>query len=209
MPMTLEQKAKGVACEYGLLVGYDETAGEYRVRVPGVEMYSVPWDGFGYADPVNWFNVIVFGDKRPIDLRALELKSIRYAVKHAHSPRAGHGLRAYSLWMDSLRAGRLQSDGAPRAARLVREGRELAAQFLHEIAEHFPTTGGTLSKAAREYQDVAAAWHAYLRVFMPAATDAARDPEKQRLGVEALERAFEAEKEAVGALVEVVEAAER
>ena len=47
------------------------------------------------------------------------------------------------------------------------------------------------------------------RLFMPAATDAARDPEKQSAGLQVLERANEAEKEAVGALEAVVEAADR
>ena len=42
MPMTLEQKAQGLKCEFGLLIGYDLAAGVYHVRLPWTAVYDMP-----------------------------------------------------------------------------------------------------------------------------------------------------------------------
>jgi len=200
MPMTLEQKAQGLRCECGLLVGYDTEGGFYHVRLPWMGIYTVPWDGFGRADPVSWFNVIVFGAERPMDEPGLEMSALCYAVAHAHSTRPGHGLSGYTVWEDALRSGQIQSDGSPRAARLLREAREHAAAFLREIAGHSPGTQSSLLEAGQHYRDEARAWEEYLAAFVPEALDAARDPGKRAAGIRAVEAAQHAEQAAVAAL---------
>lgn len=175
-PFTREQKARGIGGEFGLLVGYDQQAGVYWVRLPGTAMYTVPWDGFGRADPVNWFNVIVFGEQRPVDERALERAALQYAVEHAHSRQVGHGLGGYALWLKALETGQIQPDGGSKAARLLKECRAHAAAFLREIGGHFPAAAVDLSAAAKYYQQVAKAWEHYLRLFEPTSADAAREP---------------------------------
>lgn len=61
-PMTPEQKMNGVGGhDWCLLAGYDESSKTYLVRSPlkdNIE-YEVPFDGFGYADPVQWYCVLV------------------------------------------------------------------------------------------------------------------------------------------------------
>lgn len=200
MPVTLEQKEQGIRCEYGLLVGYDNEAGTYQVRLPWREMHSVPWDGFGRADPVNWFNVIVFGKEKALDQRKLERDSLAFAVEHAHSARPGHGFGGYATWLNSLENGRVQSNGSPRIARLLRESREHAAAFLKEIAGHFPDAAADLSEAERQYRLVAQSWEAYVRQFTPDTPGTVKDASKRTAGLEAVRAAYEAEQVAVKAL---------
>jgi RNA polymerase sigma factor (sigma-70 family) len=203
-PITLEQKARGFRCEYGLLVGYDTAEGVYHVRLPGWAVYSVPWDGFGRADPVNWFHVIVFGAERPRDPREQEWEAVRFGVEHARSRRPGHGLNGYETWLAALESGQIQPDGSPKAARLLRECREAAAAFLREIAVSFPAAADELATAEQQYRQVAGAWEEYLKVFAGAPAGAGREPLRQAAGRRCLEAAYAAEKEAVEALERVL-----
>ncbi len=189
MPMTLEQKARGLRCEYGLLIGYDLGAGVYHVRLPWTAVYDVPWDGFGRADPVNWFNVIVFRKERALDERQLVQQALAFAVEHAHSSRPGHGFGAYNVWLGALDKGCIQPDGGARTARLLREARESAADFVTDAAGRFPAATASFLEAAGRYGEEAAAWKAYLQV--------GDNPEKRRSAVEA---ALAAEREAVSAV---------
>jgi RNA polymerase sigma factor (sigma-70 family) len=208
-PFTLEQKARGFRCEYGLLVGYDAAKGVYHVRLPGCAMYSVPWDGFGRADPVNWFHVIVFGGESPRDARAQEWRAVRFATEHARSRRPGHGLNGYETWLAALESGKIQPDGSPKAARLLRECREHAAAFLQEISVNSPEPASELIEASQQYGQAGGAWEEYVRVFAGAPADAARDPSKQTAARECLQAAYAAEKAAVEALERVMEHADR
>jgi hypothetical protein len=197
MPVTLEQKERGEGCEYALLVGYDTEASLYHVRVPGRAMWTIPWDGFGRADPVNWFNVIVFGEAQPVDEQALVRDALQFAVEHARSARPGHGLGAYETWRLALQRGTLSPTANPRAARVVREARAAAASFLQETARHLPEAASALAWAAGYYAQAAQAWARYIDRFpdSPAGEvkdtalrilQAARDAETA--GVSALER---------------------
>jgi RNA polymerase sigma factor (sigma-70 family) len=200
MPMTREQKAQGLCCELGLLVGYDTQVGVYHVRVPGRPIYTVPWDGFGRADPVNWFNVIVFGEPHPLDERELERKAVRYAVEHARSQHPGHGLGGYATWLAALESGQIQPSGSPGPARLLREAREHAARFLQEIAGHFSEAQGELAATAQEYGTVAQAWGEYVALFTPPSPYAMGDPAKKTAAVRIVSTAQAAERAAVAAL---------
>jgi hypothetical protein len=162
MPVTLEQKERGEGCEYALLVGYDTEAGIYHVRVPGRPMWTIPWDGVGRADPVNWFNVIVFGEAQPVDERELVQGALQFAVEHAHSTRAGHGLGAYETWRKALQSGALSPTASPRAARIVREARTAAVAFLQEAASRLPKAAPGLCEAARHYARAAQTWEEYV-----------------------------------------------
>jgi hypothetical protein len=195
MPITPEQKERGEGCEYALLAGYDTEAGVYHVRMPGRAMWTIPWDGFGRADPVHWFNVIVFREALPLDERKLVREALQFAVEHARSSRPGHGLGAYETWRQALESGTLSPTANPRAARVVREAREAAAAFLREIAGRFPE--GELTEAARQYAQVAKAWDAYIHQLPDSPLGDAKERalaflrtalEAETAGVSALER---------------------
>jgi RNA polymerase sigma-70 factor (ECF subfamily) len=208
-PFTLEQKARGFRCEYGLLVGYDAAKGVYHVRLPGRAIYSVPWDGFGRADPVNWFHVIVFGGESPRDVRAQAWEAVRFAAEHARSRHPGHGLGGYETWLAALESGKIQPDGSPKAARLLRECREHAAAFLQEISVNSPETASELLEASQQYRQVSSAWDEYVRVFADAPADAAHDPSQQAAARQCVETAYAAEKTAVEALERAIDHADR
>jgi hypothetical protein len=109
-------------------------------------------------------------------------------------------LSGYTTWLKALETGRIQPDGSPKTARLLREARELAAAFLREIDERLPAAGADLRGASQHYKQVADAWEEYRQVFSPAVSDAACDPAKRAAGLEAVGRAYAAEQAAVRAL---------
>jgi hypothetical protein len=144
--------------------------------------------------------VIVFGECRPLDEQELERKALRYGVEHARSGQPGHGLNAYATWLDALNTGRIQPNGSPRIARLLREAREAAPRFLQEIAGHFPQASDELAVASRQYSSVSEAWGEYVGQFMPPSAAALSDPAKQAAARRILEVAQTAERSAVEAL---------
>ena len=88
-PMTVKQRDSGVR-SYGwaLLVGYDETEKTYTVRHQHYTTeYTVPYDQFGFTDPVNWYCVMILAEKKPFDRIALEIKSLKHAVAFANGTR--------------------------------------------------------------------------------------------------------------------------
>jgi RNA polymerase sigma-70 factor (ECF subfamily) len=202
MPITPKQKARGEGCEYALLVGYDTATGCYHVRMPGRALWTIPWDGFGRADPINWFNVIVLGAARPGDAREREREALRFAVAHARSTHPRRGLAAYAAWRQALDLGKLPGGNAPRLARWQHEAKGNAALFLREIAGRFPAATESLNRAGADYGRVSDAWAAYAELHQPDAplTDAARLDAAR----EALERARAAEEAAVAALEEAL-----
>jgi hypothetical protein len=197
MPITPAQKERGEGCEYALLVGYDSEKGLYDVRVPGRAMWSIPWDGFGRADPVNWFNVIVFGERRPVEERELEREALQFAVAHARSTQPGHGMDAYATWQRALEEGRLAPDANPRAARIVREAREHAAAFVREIAGRHGDIAADLAEAQRRYRQVTRAWDAYVHELLHTPGG---DGDRKQAALRLVETAAAAEAAAVAAL---------
>jgi hypothetical protein len=113
-PMTQAQRDQGIgAFEWGLLVSYNEQQKTYAVRHPRDKTeYTVPFGGFGYTDPVNWYHVIVPVEPEPADLQQVAIQSLKHAVAFAHGdrydmanicyPTDALGFAAYELWLDSF-----------------------------------------------------------------------------------------------------------
>lgn len=171
-PMTVEQKKNGVtAWEWGLIVGYDEADRTYTIRHPyyANKDYTVPYDQFGYTDPVNWYYVMVLETPRQVDRVAGEIQSLKHAVAFAHGKRYdleiacyrtdAAGFAAYELWREAFRDGSVDLQFAPGHALYLRWARECAAQYLREIVGDFSGKAGqALSRAAAFYeQEVEAA----------------------------------------------------
>ena len=98
------------------------------------------YDRFGYTDPVQWFCVLVIGDERPTERRAVEIESIRHAVDMARArdaaneslpnPLDARGLAAYDLWRTILED-EADTTAADRArAEFLSRSRDLAARYL-------------------------------------------------------------------------------
>ena len=165
-PMTVEQRAGGVsAYGWASLVGYDETAKTYTVRHQHYTTeYTVPYNQFGFTDPVGWYCVMVLGEEKPLDRMALEVKSLEHAVAFAHGTRFNLkeapytvdavGFAAYELWKQALENGDVEVGFTEHAAWILWEMRENAAAYLREIADRFPEASSrALSDAAAFYDE--------------------------------------------------------
>ncbi|MDE0316778.1 MAG: hypothetical protein OXM61_17970 [Candidatus Poribacteria bacterium] len=165
-PMTVAQQDSGVsAFGWASLVGYDETEKTYTVRHQHYKTeYTVPYDQFGYTDPVGWYCVMVLSKKKPFDRMALEVKSLKNAVAFAHGTRFDLekapykidvvGFAAYQLWKQALENGDVDIGFTEHSAWILWEMRENAAAYLREIADHFPKVSSqALSDAAGFYDE--------------------------------------------------------
>lgn len=154
--MTVEQRESGVlGFEWSLLVGYDARNRTYKLRhLPHEPSWDVPFDGFGYCDPVQWYHVMTPAEVNPVDDAAVRVRALSQAVEYAEgkrfdppsgcNPVDAVGFSAYELWKEAL----LREDGHPRHslahASYLGWARKQAASFvreqgLGEAAEHYET----------------------------------------------------------------------
>ena len=230
-PMTVEQRDSGVeAYGWGLLVGYDETEKAYTVRHQHYTTeYTVPYDQFGFTDPVNWYCVMILAAKKPFDRLALEVKSLKHAVAFAHGIRFdledapyrvdAVGFAAYELWKQSLQSGDVDVGFTEHAAWSLWEMRENAAAYLREIADRFPKVSSrALSDAAMFYDEEIKAIVKLVNICKEHESFATLKRQegvealksfttlKRQRAVEALNAALDAEKKAIGKIEEALAA---
>jgi hypothetical protein len=163
-PMTVAQRDAGVsAYEWGLLVGYDEQERSYVVRHQHYRTeYEVPFDQFGYTDPVNWYYVLVPGVPRPVDPRKAAVRALGNAVDFAYGRRFkmedacyyadAVGFAAYELWREAFRSGKVNVRFAPEHAGILRWLRARAAEYLREVAAELPEAREMLEAGAVFYE---------------------------------------------------------
>ncbi|HJS73866.1 MAG TPA: hypothetical protein VJ921_06225 [Vicinamibacteria bacterium] len=165
--MTLEQKASGIpGFEWCLLVGYDARRRTYTVRhLPHERSWEVPFDGFGYCDPVNWYHVMSPAEKQSVNrpeaaTRALD-QALEYAQGKRFDPSAGCnpvdaiGFEAYGLWKEAFLRGQANPGASFGHAGFLRWARTQAAIFARELeradaSEHYETE----VEAVRRLEDV-------------------------------------------------------
>ena len=213
-PMTVAQRDSGVsAYGWASFVGYDETEKTYTVRHQYYKTeYTVPYDQFGYTDPVGWYCVMVLGKKKPFDRMALEVKSLKNAVAFAHGTRFdlekapykvdAIGFAAYQLWKQSLENGDADIWFTEHSAWILWEMRENAAAYLREIADRFPKASSqALSDAAMFYDEEIKAVVNLINICKEneSFTKATRQE-----ATEAISAALDAEKKAIGKIEEVL-----
>lgn len=154
--MTREQKDSGIpGFEWNLLVGYDARNRTYRVRhLPHEPSWDVPFDGFGYCDPVEWYHLMTPAEARPVDRAEVKRRALTQALEYAEgkrfdppsgcNPVDAIGLPAYDLWREAL----MRKDATPRQAlahaSFLGWARRQAASFARELnandaAEHYQT----------------------------------------------------------------------
>jgi len=160
-PMTVEQRDRGIqGWEWGLLVGYDEKERTYTVRNHGnATAYEVPYDGFGYCDPVQWYAVMWPAGERTVDAEEVARRSLEQAVAYAHGTRFEStkacypvdalGLEAYELFRERIVEDMTAADARTQAG-ILRWAREAAASFCREMG---PASGSEaiLREAAEHY----------------------------------------------------------
>ena len=154
--MTLEQRESGIpGFEWNLLVGYDARNRTYAVRhLPHEPSWEVPFDGFGYCDPVQWYHVMTPGEGQAVDSAGVRTRALSQAVEYAEGkrfdPQSGCnpvdaiGFSAYELWKEVLIRGDADPRNALGHASYLGWARKQAASFLRELsldeaAEHYDT----------------------------------------------------------------------
>ena len=213
-PMTVEQRDSGVsAYGWALLVGYDETEKTYTVRHQHYKTeYTVPFDQFGYTDPVGWYCVMVLGEKKPFDRMALEVKSLKNAAAFAHGTRFdlekapykvdAIGFAAYQLWKHALENGDVDIGFTEHSAWILWEMRENAAVYLREIADRFPKVSRqALSDAAGFYDEEI---KAIVKLVNICRENESFTKYTRQEAVDTVSTALDAEKKAIGKIEEVL-----
>ena len=166
-PMSVEQKADGShAYCWGLIVGYDEEEETYTIRHPFVkDQYTVRYDAIGHADPVEWFNVTVFDGHVDGDEKVIHLQAIEDAIRFANGTRYSdanflrengkkvrpYGFAAYETWSKALDSDDVSVKFSSWHADMLKTRRQLAGNYMSELADVFPEASAALEAAAAEY----------------------------------------------------------
>lgn len=206
-PMTVEQQNSGVSANgWASLVGYDETKKTYTVRHQHYTTeYTVPYNQFGFTDPVGWYCVMILTQKKPFDRMTLAVKSLEHAVAFAHGTRFDRrdapyavdavGFAAYQLWKQALENGDVDIGFTEHSAWILWEMRENAAAYLREIADRFPEASSrALSDAAAFYDEEI---KAIVRLVNLCKEHESFTKATRQEAVAALDAALEAEKKAI------------
>ena len=108
---------------------------------------------------ISNLNVLLLEEQQPVDSRAAELRSLRFAVAEARGKgETGHslhrGLSGYKYWIEATEAGEIaDADDLGDFIVLVSESREAAGQYLREIASNYPEPAAALMRKAGDAYD--------------------------------------------------------
>jgi hypothetical protein len=161
--MTLEQRESGIpGFEWNLLIGYHERNRTYQVRhLPHEPSWDVPFDGFGYCDPVQWYHVMTPAEPQAVDDGDVRTRALSQAIEYAEgkrfdpgsgcNPVGAIGFSAYELWKESLLRGSADPRASLSHATYLAWARTQAAGFLRELglgeaAENYDTEVAALRK---------------------------------------------------------------
>ncbi|MCG9128161.1 hypothetical protein JT359_11220 [Candidatus Poribacteria bacterium] len=148
-PMTTEQRENGVnAFGWGLLVGYNDLDKTYIVRHQTHRIeYHVPYNGFGYSDPVQWYCVMVPSKLKTVDATNIDITILKHAVDFADGKRFNLdkapykvdtiGFDAYKQWINLIESGNVDIGFTEHSAWMLWEMRQNAQEYLLEITNQF------------------------------------------------------------------------
>lgn len=206
-PMSVAYKESGVnAYGWGLLVGYDEKKKTYTVRHQHVkEEYNVPYNQFGYTDPVGWYCVMVLGEKKKYDQRKLVVRSLANAIAYANGTRYdledapykvdAVGFAAYQLWKQAVEKADVDIGFTEHSAWILWEMRENAAAFLREIYKHFPKDSSPILFNAAEIYDTEI--KSIVKLINLCKENDSFTKNTRQIAVELIDAALESEKKAI------------
>ena len=214
-PMTVSQHKNGVnAFGWGLLVGYNEDDKTYTVRHQTYKSdYQVPFDEFGYSDPVQWYCVMILTKPKQINRINLDLRILRNAVKFAEGSRFDLekgaykvdtiGFAAYEQWINLIESGEVDIGFTEHSAWMLWEMRENAEKYLREITNYF-------SDETRPYITEAAAYYEkeideVVKLVNLCKIHKEFTPQLRQEAITIIHAALDAEKMAIGKIKEVLE----
>jgi len=158
-----------------LIVGYHPKKEQYYAVSSrgGVSQYEI--DELGASDG-RWgggLEVLLLGEKQPVDPRVAERLSLQFAIAEAHRPDVPgtpyhNGFRAYECWIADVEEGRVDSERRLGYANgLLVEARTAAGEFLKEMATHYSGKTADRLKEAGECYDREAGFLGELAEIFP------------------------------------------
>lgn len=186
--------------EWGVIIGYDDEAGEYSCIDVFGNRISMKYEQLGKRE-ILIMSVSIIGAKNGMDRREALIKSLDTAVRHATQKEWGmrpdyqDGLPAYTTWADALE--RLADNDTEQTVSNYYAGTYLAARhYAHRYVK--------LAAAELGHPSLQTAADAYARVEEKLAgvwtlhkAEGRRTPDELRRAAELLREALAAETEAI------------
>ncbi len=124
--------------EFGLIYGYDDEQRLLTVHECGKDD-TVPYEHLGRGILEDLF-VLAIEEQQAFDERsalrgALEMILDHYHGREVQCMNAIHGLKAYSVWIDAFRGGKIEPNGNAYNTVVLWDARRHAAAFLNELAD--------------------------------------------------------------------------
>jgi hypothetical protein len=201
--MTLEQRESGIpGFEWTLLIGYDGRNRTYRARhLPHEPSWDVPFDGFGYCDPVQWYHVMIPAEEQAVDGAEVKRRTLVQAIEYAEgkrfdpgsgcNPVDAIGFSAYELWKESILRESAHPGNPVGHASYLAWARTQAAGFLRELG---------LGEAAADYDAEVAALRKLEELCRGASERGSFQASEIRDAARLLDDALLAERKAIGRL---------
>jgi len=145
---------------YRLVHGYHPRKEQYYTAGSRWGPRQVELDELGVSERgEGGLNVLLLEERQPVDPRAAERRSLRFAVAEARrqdepgSP-FHHGFSGFEHWIADFEAGRIDGRFGPAlTAGIVAEARTFAGEYLREIAPHYPGGVAARLREAGEHYD--------------------------------------------------------
>ena len=201
---------------FWILNGYSEKKEEYYFSAFGGMAEPTGYDEFGLGD--QGLDVLLVGEPRPVDPRAAEMASLRFAVDHARGKDPvvdethRNGFAGFELWIENLREGKVEG-GFPMSfnTAVITQSRRSAVAYLDEISGKYEgEVGESLRKASSHYKQELTSLMKLSEMFPfmgggggePADL---KDPQTRAQTIDLLKEALKWEKEAVQELARATE----
>lgn len=151
--------------EFGVIYGYDDKDRMLTV-MECMRDDKLPYDHLGRGTLEDLF-VLALEERTEKDRRSMLRDALSMILDHYHGKEAPthlgeRGLRAYDVWMDAFRGGKIEPNGNAYNIAVVQDARWYAADFLSEIGVGWQGDDSsderirTLSaEAAQLYRDIA------------------------------------------------------
>lgn len=122
--------------EFGVIYGYDD---EQRMltAMECMQDDKLPYDHLGRGTLEDLF-ILSLEERTEKDQRSMLRDALSMILDHYHgkeapTDRGERGLRAYDVWINAFRGGKIEPNGNAYNIAVVQDARRLAAEFLSEI----------------------------------------------------------------------------
>ena len=169
--------------DWGLVAGYDETAGTYTIHRHPDRALTARYDEIGMP---SGFSMLIYDPSKARNKEATHLSALKNAIRFAYGTRFenqahpysvdARGFAAFELWRDAIESGApIPKQRAPGSGGIIkdsrynseelRELRKYAATYCRELVDTFPAASRELGAAASKYDRVVEAADGLMSIF--------------------------------------------